>query len=68
MGTEKEIRPIIRIWDLGDEKYQIDIDTLNITKEEAYNLMLKLYKIHNQKQGEEDKEVENGKSINKNVR
>ena len=32
-------RPIIRIWDLGNAKYQVDVDTLKITKNQAYSIM-----------------------------
>ena len=39
-------RPIIRIWDLGNAEYQVDIDTLKITKNQAYSIMSVLAKIH----------------------
>ena len=39
-------RPIIRIWDLGNAEYQVDVDTLKITKNQAYSIMLVLAKIH----------------------
>ena len=39
-------RPIIRIWDLGNGEYQIDVDTLKITKNQAYSIMSILTKIH----------------------
>ena len=43
---EKKARPIIRIWDLGNGEYQVDVDTLRITKNQAYSIMSVLAKIH----------------------
>ena len=39
-------RPIIRIWDLGNAEYQVDVDTLKITKNQAYSIMSVLAKIY----------------------
>ena len=39
-------RPIIRIWDLGNGDYRVDVDTLKITKNHAYSIMSVLAKIH----------------------
>lgn len=38
--------PIIRIWDLGKEEYQVDVDTNKIKKDEGYKLMEDLAKIY----------------------
>jgi hypothetical protein len=43
---EQKPRPIIRIWDRGKGEYQVDIDTLKITKDQAYSIMSILSKIH----------------------
>ena len=44
-GEMKE-RPIIKIWDLGSGEYQVGVDTLKITQNQAYSLMSILAKIH----------------------
>jgi hypothetical protein len=43
---KQKTRPIIRIWDLGDSEYQVDVNTLKITKNQAYSIMSVLAKIH----------------------